>query len=368
VKILVLTDCPSPYQVELFNEIEARGECSLEVAYLRSRDPNRQWKSSQILHASVDLNGTGEGMSHARQTVRTADLVVFNYYRHANAERLINERAAFGGPWCFWGERPGFHQPVWAGRLLRRWKLAKLHGSAVPIWGIGKFGVDGYRKEFGAQRAYFNFPYFSNLDRFNVRAREEKRERTFLFSGSLIRRKGVDLLAAAFVRLAQEVPYVRLRIVGEGEMRHSLVQTLRPVSERVEFVGFRDWEQLPAEYARADVLCVPSRYDGWGLVVPEALASGLPVIASDRMGAALEFVESGRNGWLIRAGDQGALMKTMREAAVMSASELANLGWRARNRQIAPRHFAACVHSPSHAHEAVTSWSPAKAQSRKEGN
>jgi len=327
LKVLVLTDCPSPYQVELFNEIEAQGECSLEVAYLRSRDPERQWKSSEIRHASIELN---EGMSRAREMARGADLVVFNYYRHADAEELIEERAAAGGPWCFWGERPGFHQPAWAGRLLRRWKLAKLHASAVPIWGIGKFAVDGYRKEFGARRAYFNLPYFSDLERFNVPACEENSERTFLFSGSLIARKGVDLLAGAFVRLAQEVPRVRLRIVGEGELRESITEMLRPVSERVEFVGFKDWDALPGEYGRADVLCVPSRYDGWGLVVPEGLASRLPVIASDRMGAGLEFVESGRNGWLIHAGDQEALLSAMREAALMPANELDEMGCYAR--------------------------------------
>ena len=311
VRVFVLTDCPSPYQVELFNEIEAQGECTLEVGYLRSRDPERQWKSGELRHACVELS-----------RARAADLVVFNYYRHANAERLIDERVASGGPWCFWGERPGFRQTGWAGRLLRRWKLAKLHASAAPIWGIGKFAVDGYRVEFGGQRAYFNLPYFSDLERFEVPAREEKRARTFLFSGSLIARKGVDLVARAFVRLAREVANVRLRIVGDGELRELLVRMLRPVSERVEFVGFRDWEELPGEYAAADVLCVPSRYDGWGLVVPEGLAAGLPVIATDRMGSALEFVESGKNGWLIRAGDEEALLAAMREAAVMPLGEM----------------------------------------------
>lgn len=318
VRVFVLTDCPSPYQVELFNEIEAQGDCTLEVGYLRSRDPDRQWKSSEIRHAFVELNGSGEGRSRAL----AADLVVFNYYRHTNAERLIDERAASGGPWCFWGERPGFRQAGWAGRLLRRWKLGKLHASAAPIWGIGKFAIDGYREEFGSRRAYFNLPYFSDLQRFDVSAREEKSERTFLFSGSLIARKGVDVVAGAFVRLAQEVSNVRLRIVGDGELRESLVRMLRPVSERVEFVGFKDWGELPAEYAAADVLCVPSRYDGWGLVVPEGLASGLPVIATDRMGAALEFVESGRNGWLIRAGDEEALLGAMREAVSVPLGEM----------------------------------------------
>ena len=115
---------------------------------------------------------------------------------------------------------------------------------------------------------------------------------------------------------------MRLRIVGEGELRESMAQTLRPVSERVEFVGFKDWDALPGEYARADVLCVPSRYDGWGLVVPEGLATGLPVIATDRMGAALEFVESGRNGWLVRAGDEEALLAAMREAALIPLGEM----------------------------------------------
>ena len=309
MRVFVLTDCPSPYQVELFNEIEAKGECVLEVGYLRNRDPNRRWQASEIRHEAIALeNG---GVARARESARRADLVVFNYYRHANAERLIAER---NGPWCFWGERPGFRQPAWAGRLLRTWKLSKLHATPAPIWGIGKFAVDEYRREFGSQRAYFNLPYFSDLQRFKTPEREEKSERVFLFSGSLIARKGVDLLVAAFVRLAREVPNVRLRIIGDGELREA--------NERVDFVGFKDWHELPGEYAAADVLCVPSRYDGWGLVVPEGLASGLPVIATDRMGAALEFVETGRNGWLIPAGDEEALLSAMREAASMPLREL----------------------------------------------
>ena len=317
MKVLVLTDCPSPYQVELFNEIEAQGKCELEVAYLRGHDPQRQWKSPNIRHASVEL--TNGGMSRARESARRADLVVFNYYQHANAERLIEERARQGGPWCFWGERPGFHQPLWVGRLVRKWKLAKLHESPAPIWGIGEFAVDGYRKEFGAQRDYFNLPYFSDLKRFEAIERKANRERVFMFSGSLIARKGVDLLASAFVRL--DVANVRLRIVGDGPLRESLVRKLAPVRERVEFVGFKDWHELPGEYAAADVLCVPSRYDGWGLVVPEGLASGLPVIATDRMGAALEFVQTRKSGWLVPAGDEDALLNAMREAAVNELPE-----------------------------------------------
>ncbi len=330
MKVFVLTDSPSPYQVELFNEIETCRECALEVGYLRNRDPERRWQSSAIRHTAIDLDGPGDGVSRAGNAARNADLVVFNYYMHADAARLIGERAASGGPWCFWGERPGFRLTGWAGRLLRRWKLSELHAAPAPIWGIGKFAVDEYRREFGPRREYFNLPYFSDLQRFETAARADREERLFLFSGSLIPRKGVDLLAAAFVRVAAELPNVRLRIVGDGELRQTLAQTLRPVSERVDFVGFKDWDELPVEYARADVLCVPSRYDGWGLVVPEGLASGLPVIATDRMGAALEFVETGRNGWLIPAGDEDGIVDAIRQAALLSSHELAAMGQHAR--------------------------------------
>jgi glycosyltransferase involved in cell wall biosynthesis len=356
VKVLVLTDCPSPYQVELFNEIESQGDCSLEVAYLRSRDPSRQWKATEIRHAAIELDGPGDEVTRARESARAADLVVFNYYRHANAERLIGERAQLRTPWCFWGERPGFHQPAWAGRLLRKWKLSKLHASPVPIWGIGKFAVDEYRREFGARRAYFNLPYFSDLKRFTNSGRREHSERTFLFSGSLIHRKGVDLLAAAFVEVAREFSWVRLQVIGDGELRELLEHALRPVRERVEYVGFREWDELPEAYASADVLCVPSRYDGWGLVVPEGLASGLPVIATDRMGAALEFVETGRNGWLIPAGDQSVLVKAMREAAVLPASELDQLGRYARESVSAHTLPNGAARFMCCAREAVTGW------------
>jgi len=313
-------------------------------------------------------------MSRASAAVRDADLVVFNYYFDPQAERLIKERAALGSPWCFWGERPGFHQPAWAGRLMRKWKLAKLHAAPVPIWGIGQFAVNGYKKEFGDQRSYFNLPYFSDLQRFQNSVRKTPTsERVFLFSGSLSKRKGVDLLARAFVRLAQETTNVRLKVVGAGKLDASLAQTLQPAIDRVEFAGFTDWRDLPAAYASADVMCVPSRYDGWGLVVAEGLASGLPVIATDRMGAALEFVETGRNGWLIPARDEEAILNAMREAAALPQKGIDQLSRQAResvsNHSLqngAARFFNYAQAVVSQTRLENETYSRAKAQRRKE--
>ena len=327
MKIFVLTDIPSPYQTEIFNEI-AGDSCDLHVGYLRSADPSRHWTEVKINHESTTLNGGSGKLAHLAKMVSDADFAVFNYYRHPHAEKLIYKRANEQGPWCFWGERPGFRKPEWVGRVLRHWKLRPLRLSTAPIWGIGKFAVDQYRREFGSGREYLNLPYFSNLDRFRVDrsiTNGSKHERVFLFSGALTRRKGVDMLARAFEQIARDHRHVRLKILGDGPLRNELETILAPVADRVEFLGFKGWSELPQQYATADVLCVPSRYDGWGLVVPEGLASGLPVIATDQMGAALEFIERGRNGWLIQANNQSALLEALREATTISDEDLWSL-------------------------------------------
>lgn len=330
MKTFVLTDIPSPYQVEFFNGIAARDALDLSVAYLRESDPERMWQRAPEQYDCWTLNESQAALAQAEARAVAADFAIFNYYNHPLAERLIARRAATGKAWCFWGERPGLRKPQFAGAWFRKWKLKALRKSQAPIWGIGEFAVAQYRSEFGDDRVYQNLPYFSNLDRFAFPSRSKGSKRVFLFAGSFIDRKGVDLVARAFVRLAREFPDVSLKIAGAGPLAGTITRTLGSVSDRVEFAGFKHWNELPELYASADVLCVPSRYDGWGLVVPEGLAAGLPVIATERMGAALEFIRTGTNGWLIPAGDEDRIFTAMSEVARSSDSTLAQLSQRAR--------------------------------------
>jgi glycosyltransferase involved in cell wall biosynthesis len=278
------------------------------------------------------LEQDADAMPKARALVDAADLVVFNFYDDRHALELIRRRAALDTAWCFWGERPGYYHKL-LGRLRRLWLLSPLHERCAAIWGIGSMAVNAYREEFGAFRDYVNLPYFSDLTRFQAIPTRQAGARdvfTFLYSGALIRRKGVDLVARAFVRLAAEHPQARLRIMGSGPLEKSLRRILRPCAPQVEFTGFKDWSALPDEYARADVLCVPSRYDGWGLVVPEGLAAGLSVISTRQTGAAVDFLHTGKNGWLIDADDEEAIHRAMREAISLEEARLVEMSVAAR--------------------------------------
>ncbi|MDB6006666.1 MAG: glycosyltransferase [Prosthecobacter sp.] len=329
----VLTDFSSPYQVELFDEIERQCPGRLLVCYLKSRSHMRNWSLPVFKHDAILLDGEPSEIKRAEECFAHAELAVFNFYDDAKALRLIRQRAKLDTAFCFWGEQPGYYSKL-VGRLRRMWMLRSLHERRAAIWGIGRLAVNAYREEFGAFRSYVNLPYFSDLTRFQAipsrRPQTSGETFTILYSGALIRRKGVDLVAGAFARLAADQPQVRLRIMGGGPMERSLRRILTKCAAQVEFAGFKDWASLPDEYVKAEVLCVPSRYDGWGLVVPEGLAAGLPVISTTQTGAAVEFLRHGENGWLVAANDEDAIFRAMLEAVSLDPTRLAAMSAAAR--------------------------------------
>ena len=101
VKAFVLTDIPSPYQVELFNEISAQKTLDLSVAYLRSSDPARSWQPASAEYDCCSLSESSASFGEAARQVVEADVAIFNYYNHPQAEQLIRHRAESGKPWCF---------------------------------------------------------------------------------------------------------------------------------------------------------------------------------------------------------------------------------------------------------------------------
>jgi glycosyltransferase involved in cell wall biosynthesis len=126
-------------------------------------------------------------------------------------------------------------------------------------------------------------PIFVDTDRFGALAREKHRRWKIdaLFVGRLEHEKHPCLALDAVAFARAQGHDIGLTIVGEGTERAELEERARArgISDRVEFVG---WQRDTAPFlAKADVALVPSRYEGYGLVIVEALAAGIPVIATD---------------------------------------------------------------------------------------
>jgi glycosyltransferase involved in cell wall biosynthesis len=151
------------------------------------------------------------------------------------------------------------------------------------------------------------------------------------FVGRYTRVKGADLLADALDAIAAKGLPFELRLAADPA--NSDEEARLRLSAHGETLGKLPHEALPELYRWADALVLPSRFDSFGLVVLEALACGLPVIVSDRVGAK-DFVEPGVNGLILPSGDVQALattlegfardpapLRAMRPAALASARE-----------------------------------------------
>ena len=145
----------------------------------------------------------------------------------------------------------------------------------------------------------------------------------FLFVGNVGRAKGVDLLLEAFVQL--DAPGKRLILIGSVAEEGVLPGAL---PEDVEYRGWLPRDAVYKAYSNADVLVLPSRADGFGLVVVEAMGCGLPVIVSSATGAK-DGVEDRATGWIFESGNAEDLLRAMAAAHFRRAS-LADMGAQAR--------------------------------------
>jgi glycosyltransferase involved in cell wall biosynthesis len=134
-----------------------------------------------------------------------------------------------------------------------------------------------------------------------------------LFSGKLVPIKRPMDLLRAFETLAESLN-AGLVFLGDGELRGDLEAYARERSlKNVRFVGFKNQTEMAPYYSMADVFVLPSSFEPWGLVVNEALCFGLPVIASDKVGAAGDLVQDGVNGFVYPAGDVVALAERLHD-------------------------------------------------------
>jgi glycosyltransferase involved in cell wall biosynthesis len=130
--------------------------------------------------------------------------------------------------------------------------------------------------------------------------------------GRLVPVKGFDVLIDALPAVAAAVPELRVALVGDGPERDVLEQRVAAlgIADRVQFAGAQ--RDVARYVAAADVLAAPSRNEGMGRALVEAMALGVPVVAS-AVGGIPDVVTDGHDGWLVPAGDPAALALALAE-------------------------------------------------------
>ena len=142
--------------------------------------------------------------------------------------------------------------------------------------------------------------------------------KAFIFVGRLVESKGIEPMALAYenYRAATEDPWP-LIVCGLGPMESVLVN-----KAGIEVKGFVQPSDLPMLMRSAGCLILPSISEPWALVVNEATAAGLVVVATDQVGAVPHLVQSYHNGFIVKSGDAAGLADIMSKISGMTSSRL----------------------------------------------
>jgi glycosyltransferase involved in cell wall biosynthesis len=204
----------------------------------------------------------------------------------------------------------GFMQPLtdtltrlvfnWADYSLAPSKAIQREMIALGIKNVGLWGrgVDGDK---------FN-PRFKNAAMRAQLSDGNPDDVLLVYVGRLSNEKQIDKLRPVLER----VPNTRLAIVGDGPARADLEKHFAGLP--VKFTGYMSGEPLSQAYASADIFAFPSALETFGLVVTEAMAAGLPVVAS-RVGGIPDVVEEGKTGYTFNVGDVDTLVEGVRKIA-----------------------------------------------------
>jgi 1,2-diacylglycerol 3-alpha-glucosyltransferase len=152
------------------------------------------------------------------------------------------------------------------------------------------------------------------------------------------------LKAYSAYRNAATDTYWKLVLLGDGPLRNEIMNLRNDfaISHDVLLPGFIQYPELPSYYGLASAFVHASTSEPWGLVVNEAMASGLPVIVSNRCGCAVDLVLENRNGFTFDPAPLDDLMKLMQEISRLSPDRLREMGEASRGiiAGFTPKHFA----------------------------
>lgn len=154
-----------------------------------------------------------------------------------------------------------------------------------------------------------------DTERFSSRGniKEEKSEEiNLLYVGRLHEVKGLPSLLKAFSTINEKYPEARLNLIGKGPSKDELVELSKrlDISDQTEFTGEIEHSELPKHYQRGDIFILPSLSEGLSNVLMEAMASGLPIVATD-VGGNPELVKDGKGGYLVEPENPSALAEAV---------------------------------------------------------
>lgn len=335
-RLVILTEIIAPYRIPVFNALAARGDVQLHVIFLSENDPSlRQWRVYKD-----EIKFSYEVLPAWRRRIGKYNTLlnrgVSAALRRAQPDAVLCGGYAYVASWqtAFWAKRHGVPLLLWSestaldirrGHRFVEFIKRKFRQRCQAFVAAGKTSRD-YLLALGASsNSIFVAPDAVDVNFFaaaaekarqqegEIRARNNLPPRYFLCVGRLIKEKGVYELLDAYAKLEASVrSQAGMIFVGEGAARQELERRAALIQPGlVRFCGWVHREQIPEVYALAEAFVFPTYSDPWGLVVNEAMACSLPILASQVAGCVPDLLQDGWNGFAVQPRDVEGLVRSM---------------------------------------------------------
>ena len=316
-RLIIITEIPSHYRLPVFNKIAMNKNISLFVIYLkeniRGRSWNIMWNLNKFDYAILKslhitrADGAQKYISYGLVKIlkqKKPDVIICDGYNHtASIQALIFSRK--NKIRCLLRSESNDYDRrnnYFFVELYKRFMVKNFSGFIAS--GLSS---KQYLKSLGANKNDIWIAPDSVENNWYERKKNHNPDNItkFLFVGRIMEHKGIFNLIKAFGSLDNEtLNEVHLTFIGDGDKIDELKNEIRKTQlENVTIVDFLQPKVLAKEYSKHDVFIMPTLSDPWGLVVNEAMASGLPIICSDRAGSARDLVISKWNGYTYDGSD-----------------------------------------------------------------
>jgi glycosyltransferase involved in cell wall biosynthesis len=297
-RVVWVAAAATPQFVPVLNRLASYYRIPLRAHYLHSGSRGRGWGRLTIQHEHHFLPGDISVVRSVFSGIRDSRLalcaVVLGYSHPYAMGMLIGCRFRRRPVFTMSDSDVGQHsRRPWYVRTAKQLWVRAAFAKGTRVWAISRSNAEFWSRMGLSNQVHI--PFESRIPPLaaGARPREPSLERVVLYVGRLAPEKGIETLVDACRLLNREDVHTKLRVIGEGDS-----DLLGPAEARPDWLterGSVPHAEIAAEFTNADVLAVPSLVEPYGLVVTEAMQFGLPIVATNRVPAALELCDMGWN-------------------------------------------------------------------------
>ncbi len=313
IKYLLVTDIPAPWREKVYEIVHRRLGDAFHVAYCSHNEKRRLWTFRHGNHSKTIMKSLSIGNDDWERFInveivplllreRPNVVICFSLnptviITYLVSKLMHSKTIVFADTWL--GRDEGIN---WIQRMMRK-IIYNCFGDAYIGASRQTLKMYKYYNNKAKDQALFLSALCADNEYYESVLKSANVEKKFdlLFSGRIVELKNPLFIADVAEKVKEKRGHCSVLIMGDGDrgLKEGMFEKFKQAGIHCKYAGFVEHSKLPQFYSQAKILLLPTSRDCWGVVINEAMISGLPVITTDRTAAAGELVIDGKNGFVL---------------------------------------------------------------------